>query len=170
MSRDRADDAAYRPCVGIMLIDQERRVFVALRGDTEEEAWQMPQGGVDRGETPKEAALRELHEETGISSADLLAETTGWLQYDVPPDLRPRSWRGRFRGQRLKWFLMRFTGTEDEIDLAHHGSEFVDWRWVAPEALPGLIVAFKRPVYEAVLAEFAPWLSADDGSARTASR
>jgi putative (di)nucleoside polyphosphate hydrolase len=117
-------------------------------------AWQMPQGGIDAGETPTQAALRELHEETGTDKAEIVAETRGWLHYDLPPPLAATAWRGRFRGQRQKWFLMRFEGEDSDIDLTRHDAEFDLWKWVAPAELPGLIVAFKRPVYVALLDEF----------------
>jgi putative (di)nucleoside polyphosphate hydrolase len=121
-------------------------------------AWQMPQGGIDPGETPREAALRELAEEVGTAKAEIIAETAAWHHYDLPPELAngPRGgpWGGRFRGQRQKWFAMRFTGTDADIDLAAEHPEFDAWQWVAPARLPELIVWFKRAVYEAVLVEF----------------
>lgn len=138
-----------------MLVNRAGLVFVARRIDTTEEAWQMPQGGIDAGETPAEAALRELEEETGTGKAEIIAESRGWLTYDLPEPLRDRVWRGRYRGQKQKWFLCRFTGDDSDIDLdrgAH--PEFSAWRWVEPEALPRLIVPFKRGLYRAVLAEF----------------
>ena len=147
----------YRPCVGIVLIDGNGHVFVARRTDTPG-AWQMPQGGIDPGETPAQAALRELHEETGISHAEILAETDGWVRYDLPEHLRGKVWRGRFRGQEQKWFLCRFTGTEDEIDLTAHQREFDAWQWMPADRVLAQIVPFKRDVYETVLAEFAPYL------------
>ena len=144
----------YRPCVGIVLIDPRRRIFVARRSDTPD-AWQMPQGGIDKGESPREAAFRELKEETGTDSAEFLAETRDWLRYDLPPDLRGKVWKGRYRGQEQKWFALRFTGRDDEIDLDAHAREFDAWRWSPPDEVLAHIVGFKREVYRAVLAEFA---------------
>ena len=118
-------------------------------------AWQMPQGGIDPGETPRQAALRELEEETGTAKAEILGETVGWHHYDLPPELTGGIWGGRFRGQRQKWFAMRFTGTDSDINLATEHPEFDAWEWVLPAQLPELIVEFKRDVYVAVLAEFA---------------
>jgi putative (di)nucleoside polyphosphate hydrolase len=118
-------------------------------------AWQMPQGGIDPGETPRQAALRELEEEIGTAKAEIIGETLAWYHYDLPPELTGGMWGGRFRGQRQKWFAMRFTGTDSDIDLATEHPEFDAWEWVAPARLPELIVAFKRDVYVAVLAEFA---------------
>lgn len=148
----------YRRCVGIMLLDPAGRVFVARRIDTPGEAWQMPQGGIDPGETPVQAAWREMEEEIGTRAATLLAESRGWLRYDLPVDLVPHVWRGRFRGQEQKWCVFRFTGTDADIDIATAHPEFHDWKWVEMAALPALIVPFKRPIYEAVVAEFA-WLA-----------
>lgn len=119
-------------------------------------AWQMPQGGIDPGEAPREAALRELAEEVGTKKAEIIAETAQWYHYDLPPELGGGPWGGRFRGQRQKWFLMRFTGTDADINLATENPEFDAWQWVAPSRLPELIVWFKRAVYEAVLKEFEP--------------
>lgn len=118
-------------------------------------AWQMPQGGIDRGETPKQAALRELYEETGTDKAEIIAEARDWLCYDLPAALAATAWRGRYRGQRQKWFLMRFLGRDIDIDLnRHHHAEFDAWKWIEPAELPGLIIDFKRPVYVALLDEF----------------
>ena len=149
--------ALYRPAVGIMLLNREGRVFVGRRIDMPAglAAWQMPQGGIDPGESPREAALRELEEEVGTARAEVLAETAGWLHYDVPAAIAGRMWGGRYRGQRQKWFAMRFTGEDADIDpAAAEHPEFDAWEWVAPERLPELIVPFKRQLYLDVLAEF----------------
>jgi putative (di)nucleoside polyphosphate hydrolase len=145
----------YRPAVGIMLLNRRGEAFVARRIDMPLiAAWQMPQGGIDAGETPRQAALRELREEIGTDKAEILGESVGWLQYDLPPDLAGEVWGGRYRGQRQKWFVMRFTGSDADIDLATEHPEFDDWRWVVPERLPELIVPFKRQLYIDILAEF----------------
>ena len=160
---DAYDAKAYRPGVGIMLLNAEGLVFVARRIDTPG-AWQMPQGGLDEGEAPAQAALRELEEEIGTSNAEIVAESRGWLRYDLPPALQ-RSFRGgRYRGQRQKWFLCRFLGDERDIDLGHDKHpEFDAWKWVPPAALPRLIVDFKRDLYRALLDEFAPHLGRRKG-------
>jgi putative (di)nucleoside polyphosphate hydrolase len=145
----------YRPAVGIMLLNRRGEAFVARRIDMPMiSAWQMPQGGIDAGETPRQAALRELREEIGTDKAEILGESAGWLQYDLPPDLAGEVWGGRYRGQRQKWFVMRFTGSDADINLATEHPEFDDWRWVAPDGLPELIVPFKRQLYIDILAEF----------------
>jgi putative (di)nucleoside polyphosphate hydrolase len=150
-------DPAYRPAAGIMLLNAESKVFVAQRLDSTLEAWQMPQGGLDEGEDAQAGALRELEEETGIlpGLVQVVARSAGELLYDLPADLAGKLWKGRFRGQRQTWFLCRFLGRDDQIDIATPEPEFRAWRWVEPDELPGLIVPFKRRLYENVLAEFA---------------
>lgn len=145
----------YRRNVGVMLANHAGEVFVGQRLDYTGDAWQMPQGGIDPGEDATAAALRELEEETGVR-ADLVtieAETEGWHSYELPADLIPRLWKGRYRGQEQKWFLMRFHGTDADVNIATEHPEFSQWKWIDMDALPGAIVPFKRAVYEAVLAE-----------------
>lgn len=155
----------YRPCVGIMVLSPASKIWVGRRadapGDAEATWWQMPQGGIDEHEDPRLAALRELREETSVTSVEFLAESKNWLTYDLPVDLIPKVWGGRFRGQRQKWFAVRFTGDESEIDLGAPGdphTEFVAWRWCTIEELPAAIVPFKRDLYEEVLRQFSPLL------------
>jgi len=150
----------YRPNVGVMLANAEGHVFVGQRIDNNQDAWQMPQGGIDPGEDARTAALRELWEETGVSP-DLVtieAETKGWVPYDLPHDLVPKMWKGKYRGQEQKWFLMRFHGTDDQIRIETDHPEFSAWKWMAPDQLVASIVPFKRAVYEKVLAELGPHL------------
>ncbi len=149
-----AGNAAYRPGVGVMLLNPQGKVFVARRADLPGEAWQMPQGGIERGEDPRAAARRELAEETGIARAEILAESVGWLRYDLPAELLAPTWQGRWRGQRQKWFLMRFAGCDRDIDLGADHREFDAWKWVEVSDLLRLVVPFKRQVYLDVLAEF----------------
>ncbi|HUN47788.1 MAG TPA: RNA pyrophosphohydrolase [Stellaceae bacterium] len=144
----------YRRAVGIMLLNAAGEVFVAQRLDFAQDAWQMPQGGIDQGEEPLAAAFRELKEEIGTDRADLIAESKRWLTYDYPPELRGRAWRGRYRGQIQKWFALRFTGSDGDIDLETAHPEFRAWKWIAPQELPRLIVAFKRQLYLDVMLEF----------------
>ncbi|KPA20541.1 RNA pyrophosphohydrolase [Shimia sp. SK013] len=146
----------YRRNVGVMLVNADGHVFVGQRLDSEVAAWQMPQGGIDKGETPRDAALRELEEETGVSP-DLVtveAESAGWVAYDLPHDIVPRIWKGRYRGQEQKWFLMRFHGSDEQVNIAVQHPEFSEWRWLAVGDLVANIVPFKRAVYEQVLAKF----------------
>ena len=154
----KADKLPYRPCVGIMLTDGQGRVFVGRRLDTPD-AWQMPQGGIDDGEPPRQAALRELLEEIGTDAAEIVGETEGWLRYDLPAHLIGKVWKGKYRGQKQKWVLARFTGADADIDLATDHPEFDAWQWVEPDQLIERIVPFKRSIYEAVVAEFLPLLT-----------
>ena len=151
----------YRPNVGLMILNPAGRVFAGQRLDNPGPAWQMPQGGIDDGEEPLEAAYRELVEETGIprTAVDLVAEAPEWIAYDLPADLVPRIWKGRFRGQKQRWFLMRFTGDDGLIGVATEHPEFRSWDWVEPDSLVDRIVPFKRETYAAVLAAFRPFLS-----------
>lgn len=160
-------DLPYRPCVGIALINRDGLVFIGRRRQEagpehvdESHSWQMPQGGIDPGEDPYRAALRELYEETSVRSVTLLGEAPDWYVYDLPAPIAGRAWRGRYRGQTQRWFALRFTGRDDEIDIlqpggGRHPAEFQDWRWATLQELPGLIIPFKRPVYESVVAAFA---------------
>jgi 8-oxo-dGTP pyrophosphatase MutT (NUDIX family) len=142
----------YRRGVGIMLLNHDCKVFVGQRLDAQGEAWQMPQGGIDDDEEPRDAAFRELREEIGTDKAEILAESKAWLRYDLPPQLRKR-WNDRWRGQEQKWFVMRFRGTDTDINIATEHPEFSAWKWVAVEHLPDLIISFKRQIYLDLLRE-----------------
>jgi putative (di)nucleoside polyphosphate hydrolase len=153
----------YRPCVGIMVLDRAGRAFIGRRIDGPEHvdqahAWQMPQGGIDAGEEPWPAALRELSEETNIRSVQRLGEIAEWLNYDIPRGLIGQAWHGRYRGQTQRWFAVRFVGAESEIDIVHpqgaHKAEFAAWRWEPLQNLPDLVVPFKRKIYQRVVREF----------------
>ena len=155
----------YRPCVGILVLNRAGQVWIGRRHDAPNEPegpgtwWQMPQGGIDEGEDPWPAALRELHEETNIRSVEKLGEIEEWLSYDLPREIVGQAWGGKYRGQTQKWYALRFIGDEREIDIAHpaggHEPEFVEWRWENTANLPDLIVPFKRKIYEHAVREFA---------------
>jgi putative (di)nucleoside polyphosphate hydrolase len=160
----------YRPCVGVMLVNRAGLAFVGRRRGGQEpigedHAWQMPQGGIDDGEEPYAAALRELYEETSVRSVEPIGETSGWVKYDLPRELVGVAWKGRYRGQTQKWFALRFTGEDSEIDVltpgnGKHKAEFSDWRWEEIGRLPSLIVPFKRASYGEVVAELQPLVAA----------
>ena len=147
-------DLPYRPCVGIMLFNADGKVFVGKRLDQTVEAWQMPQGGIDKGESPRQAALRELGEEVGTDKADIIGEMEDWVTYDLPEHLIGIAFHGKYKGQRQKWFALRFTGQDSDIDLAAHDPEFSHYRWVSLDELPDLIVPFKREIYRQVITAF----------------
>ncbi|WP_415184495.1 RNA pyrophosphohydrolase [Phaeovulum sp.] len=160
MTPDQISTLPYRPCVGVVLINPQGLIFAGQRIDSPVAAWQMPQGGIDAGEAPYDAALRELWEETGVT-ADLVepvAETADWVTYDLPDELMGKVWKGRYRGQRQKWFLLRFQGADTQIRIATDHPEFASWRWIGAAEMVAAIVPFKRAVYESITAEFAPYL------------
>ena len=174
------DDLPYRPCVGVALFNRDGGVFIGHRkrkrgGEhLDARSWQMPQGGIDAGEAPIEAARRELWEETNVRSVELVAELPEWQSYDLPQEARGR-WSGRYRGQTQKWFLFRFLGPDSEVDVHHpangqHNAEFDDWRWERLENLPDVVVPFKRQVYVTVAAAFAPLASGVAGPQKAFSR
>jgi putative (di)nucleoside polyphosphate hydrolase len=156
----------YRPCVGTLVVNRDGLVFIGHRADGPEEPegpgtwWQMPQGGIDEGEDPETAAFRELYEETNIRSVSLIAESAGWFTYDLPRELVGKAWKGRYRGQKQKWYALAFEGDDSEIDVetpggGHHPAEFNAWKWAPLNALTDLVVPFKRDVYAQIVAEFA---------------
>ena len=146
----------YRPGAGVMLVNAEGKVFVAQRLDSTLEAWQMPQGGLDEGEDPEAGALRELAEETGIPAdkVEIVARCPETLTYDLPHDLVGKLWRGKWRGQEQHWFLARFLGADEDIDIETENPELRAWKWADPHELPAMIVPFKKALYERVLAAF----------------
>ena len=155
-----ANSDRYRRGVGIMLLNREGKVFVGARIDNTDEAWQMPQGGIDKGEEPWATALRELEEETGIAPrlVERISATPERLKYDLPEELQPKLWGGKFVGQDQDWFLARFLGTDADVNIRTMHPEFRDWKWIEPQRLPDLIVPFKRELYRQLLREFAEHL------------
>lgn len=146
----------YRPCVGVMLMNAQGKLFVGQRKESDVPAWQMPQGGIDKGENPSKAALRELEEETGVSKdlVEIVDITEEWVKYDLPDNLIGKVWKGKYRGQKQKWVLMRYLGTDVQINIATEHPEFSEWRWLQPNDVLAEIVPFKRAVYETVLETF----------------
>ncbi|WP_169544185.1 RNA pyrophosphohydrolase [Sneathiella aquimaris] len=149
-----ARDLPYRPCAGIMVLNAKNEVFVGKRIDMPSDYWQMPQGGIDHGESPRDAAIREMLEEIGTDNADLIAETEDWLTYDLPNHLIGNIWKGKYRGQKQKWFLFRFKGKDSEINIATEHPEFSEWKWSAPENLVSEIVPFKKEIYKKIVERF----------------
>ena len=137
-----------RQGIGVIILNEKNKVFVGKRKDNPIDKWQMPQGGIDENETPEIAMMRELAEETSIKTIEILKEINGWLEYEFPPNLLGKIWKGRFRGQKQKWFIVRFLGDESEINLNTKYPEFIEWKWVNYEILPNIIVNFKKKVYE----------------------
>ena len=156
-----AESLPYRPCVGVVLIDARGMVFAGQRIDSPTPAWQMPQGGIDEGETPREAAYRELREETGVTrdKVEFVGKTHGWVTYDLPPELLGKVWGGKYRGQRQKWFLFRFKGQDADVKIASEHPEFSTWRWILVDEMVESIVPFKRAVYEEVVRSFRAYLA-----------
>lgn len=150
------EDLPYRPCAGVVLVNADGHVFAGRRIDHAAGAWQMPQGGIDPGETVREAALRELEEETGVTRdlVEIADETEDWVLYDLPDELLGRIWKGKYRGQKQKWLLCRFRGQDDDVNIATSHPEFSAWTWMGQEELVEQIVPFKRSVYAAVFARF----------------
>lgn len=152
------EDLPYRPCAGMMVLNREGKVFVGRRIDMVSEHWQMPQGGIDENEDPIDAAIRELEEEIGTRNVELVQALDEWLIYDLPEDLIGKIWKGKYRGQKQKWFLFRFLGADDDINLLTEHPEFSEWKWAEFAELPQLIVSFKRDLYETILQKFAPYV------------
>ena len=150
----------YRPCVGIMLINDNGHIFGGQRIDNRAEAWQMPQGGIDAGENVETACFREMREEIGTDKADILSIHPEWLNYDIPLPLADRLWGGSYRGQSQKWVALRYTGQDSDINIATEEPEFFSWQWMSPADLIQLAVPFKRPVYEDIMTQFAQYIKA----------
>lgn len=148
----------YRLGVGVMLINSDKKVFVGQRVDRFSDAWQMPQGGINEGEDPLAAALRELEEETGINDVEVVAQTADWINYDLPRELIPELWGGKYKGQKQLWYLMRINGGDDKINLQTEVPEFVKWKWVEPSVLPDIIVEFKKDLYSFLVNYFQPFI------------
>jgi putative (di)nucleoside polyphosphate hydrolase len=152
-------DLPYRMGVGLMIINEQNKIFVGKRIESRNQfAWQMPQGGIDVGETPSKAALREMHEEIGCNKGEIIAETTNWYCYDLPKKIIPKMWSGQYRGQKQKWFLIKFLGLDSEINLQTEHPEFLNWKWIKPQQLSSHVIPFKKHLYDSVFKEFKHFL------------
>jgi putative (di)nucleoside polyphosphate hydrolase len=148
------DNRPFRPCVGILLLNKQGQVFVGARNDISSDHWQMPQGGIDEGEEPREAVFREMEEEIGTRNAEILAEHPDWIYYRLPPELAQNAWKGQYQGQMQRWFAFRFLGSDDEINIATKHPEFRDWKWANLETIPAQTIEFKRSAYEEIREAF----------------
>jgi len=148
------DTRPFRPCVGILLLNRQGQVFVGARNDIDGDHWQMPQGGIDDGETPEEAAFREMKEEIGTAKAEIIAEHAEWIHYRLPPELAQTAWKGRYQGQKQRWFALRFLGSDEDIDIETAHPEFRAWRWAEFDDLPTMTIDFKRDAYEEICQAF----------------
>ena len=164
MSMIAYEERPYRPCVGICLVNKDGLIFAGKRLDNRAEAWQMPQGGIDEGESPLDACFREMGEEIGTNKAEWLAEHPDWLDYDIPQNLADRLWHGTYRGQTQKWMLLRYTGEDSDISIETEEPEFEKWQWMSAEQLVALAVPFKKDVYRSIMAEFDSHISATQKS------
>lgn len=153
------DRLPYRRGVGMMIVNEEGKVFLGKRVESKYEAWQMPQGGIDNAETPSKAVQREMMEEIGCNKGEIIAETKKWYSYDIPEFLVSKLWGGKYKGQKQKWFLIKFTGNDSDIDIQTDNPEFRAWCWADTSDLPQLIVPFKKLLYDAVLEEFTPLIA-----------
>ena len=149
----------YRPGVGMMIVNKQKKIFVAKRLDSKVHAWQMPQGGMNLGETPSSAVFREMEEEIGTTKANIITESRMWYRYDIPEFLIKKLWSGKYRGQKQKWFLLEFYGEDSDINIGTQSPEFSDWRWATLEELPDIIIPFKKKLYEAVMQEFKGYMT-----------
>ncbi len=154
MTEPAVDERPFRPCVGIFLINSDGKIFVGARNDLPGDHWQMPQGGIDEGETPEVAAFREMEEEIGTAKAEIISAYENWIYYRLPPELSKTAWSGRFQGQKQKWFALRYLGTDGDINIETEYPEFRAWKWADLEELPEMTVDFKRPAYEEIRAAF----------------
>lgn len=152
------ENLPYRPGVGMMIVNKDKKIFIAKRKDTKLQAWQMPQGGIDQGETPSRAAIREMEEEIGNAYGRIISESANWYSYDIPKFLIQKLWEGNYKGQIQKWFLIEYTGQDNDINLNTENPEFTEWRWASIQELPSLIIPFKKKLYDAVIKEFAPFI------------
>ncbi|MEC9183148.1 MAG: RNA pyrophosphohydrolase [Pseudomonadota bacterium] len=154
MTEPAVDERPFRPCVGIFLINSDGKIFVGARNDLPGDHWQMPQGGIDEGETPEVAAFREMEEEIGTAKAEIISAYENWIYYRLPPELSKTAWKGRFQGQKQKWFALRYLGTDGDINIETEYPEFRAWKWADLEELPEMTVDFKQPAYEEIRAAF----------------